>query len=39
VAAVALPLAGLAAVAAVALAIEVRTGRRRGVTASLRAGG
>ena len=39
VAAVALPLAGLVAVAAVALAIEVRTGRRRGVTASLRAGG
>jgi hypothetical protein len=39
VAAVALPLAGLAAVAAVALAIEIRTGRRRGVAASLRAGG
>jgi putative ABC transport system permease protein len=39
VAAVALPLAGLAVVAAVALAIEIRTGRRRGVAASLRAGG
>ena len=39
VVAVALPLAGLAAVAAVALAIEIRTGRRRGVAASLRAGG
>jgi putative ABC transport system permease protein len=39
VAAVALPLAGLAAVAVVALAIEIRTGRRRGVAASLRAGG
>jgi putative ABC transport system permease protein len=39
VAAVALPLAGLAVVAAAALAIEIRTGRRRGVAASLRAGG
>ncbi len=39
VVAVALPLAGLAALAAVALAIEIRTGRRRGVAASLRAGG
>jgi len=39
VAAVALPLAGLAVVAAVALAIEIRTGQRRGVAASLRAGG
>jgi putative ABC transport system permease protein len=38
-AAVALPLAGLAVVATVALAIEIRTGRRRGVAASLRAGG
>jgi putative ABC transport system permease protein len=39
VAAFALPLAGLAVVAATALAIEIRTGRRRGVAASLRAGG
>jgi putative ABC transport system permease protein len=39
VTAVALPPAGLAAVAVVALAIEIRTGRRRGVAASLRAGG
>ncbi len=39
VASVLLPLAGLLAVAGVALAIEIRTGRRRRVTASLRAGG
>jgi putative ABC transport system permease protein len=38
VASIALPLAGLAAVAVVALAVEIRTGRRRRVTASLRAG-
>jgi len=39
VVAVGLPLAGLVVVAAVALAIEIRTGRRRGVAGSLRAGG
>jgi putative ABC transport system permease protein len=37
-ASVALPLAGLAVLAAASLAIEIRTGRRRGVTASLRMG-
>jgi len=37
-AAVALPLAGLLVVAAVALAIEIRSGRRRRLTASLRTG-
>ncbi|HMD95549.1 MAG TPA: hypothetical protein VKG80_23190 [Trebonia sp.] len=39
VASVALPLAGLAVVAIVSLAIEIRSGRRRRVAASLRAGG
>jgi len=39
VVAVGLPLAGLVVVATVALAIEIRTGRRRGVAGSLRAGG
>jgi len=38
VASIALPLAGLVVVAAVALAIEIRSGRRRRVAASLRAG-
>jgi hypothetical protein len=33
-----LPLAGLAAVAVIALDVELRLGRRRGVAASLRAG-
>jgi putative ABC transport system permease protein len=37
-ASVALPLAGLAVLAAVSLAVEIRTGRRRGVAASLRMG-
>ena len=39
VASVAIPLAGLVVIAAVALAIEIRSGRRRGVTAALRIGG
>ncbi len=39
VASVALPLAGLVAVAIASLAIEIRSGRRRRVAASLRAGG
>jgi putative ABC transport system permease protein len=39
VASVALPLAGLIAIAAVALGIEIRSGRRRGVTTALRIGG
>ncbi|MGH3207892.1 MAG: hypothetical protein ACRDNO_09025, partial [Trebonia sp.] len=39
VASVAIPLAGLIVVAAVALGIEIRSGRRRGVSASLRVGG
>jgi putative ABC transport system permease protein len=39
VASVALPVAGLVAVAIVSLAIEIRSGRRRRVAASLRAGG
>ena len=36
---IAAPLAGLAVVALVALYVEIRSGRRRGVAASLRAGG
>jgi putative ABC transport system permease protein len=39
VASVAIPLAGLVVVAAVALGVEIRSGRRRGVTAPLRIGG
>ena len=39
VASVALPLAGLVVVAIVSLAVEIRSGRRRRVAASLRAGG
>jgi len=39
VASVAIPLAGLVVVAAVALGIEIRSGRRRGVASSLRVGG
>ena len=39
VASVALPLAGLVAVAIASLAIEIRSGRRRRVAASLRVGG
>jgi hypothetical protein len=39
VAAVALPVAGLIVLAAVALWIEIRSGRRRGVTTALRIGG
>ncbi|HEY0932123.1 MAG TPA: hypothetical protein VGD91_00130, partial [Trebonia sp.] len=39
VASVALPLAGLIVLAAAALAVEIRSGRRRGVTAALRIGG
>ena len=39
VASVAIPLAGLVVVAAVALGIEIRSGRRRGAAASLRVGG
>jgi len=39
VASVAIPLAGLVVVAAVALGIEIRSGRRRGAAASLRIGG
>jgi putative ABC transport system permease protein len=39
VASVALPLVGLVVLAAVALAIEIRVGRRRGVTTALRIGG
>jgi hypothetical protein len=35
----AVPLAGLALLAAVALGIEIRSGRRRGVTTALRIGG
>jgi putative ABC transport system permease protein len=39
VASVAIPLAGLVVVAAVALGVEIRSGRRRGVTAAMRIGG
>ena len=39
VASVALPLAGLIVIAAVSLGIEIRSGRRRGVTTALRIGG
>ena len=39
VASIALPLAGLVVVAIVSLAVEIRSGRRRRVAASLRAGG
>jgi hypothetical protein len=39
VASVAIPLAGLVVVAAVALGVEIRSARRRGVTAPLRIGG
>jgi len=39
VASVALPLAGLIVLAGVALWIEIRSGRRRGVTTALRIGG
>jgi putative ABC transport system permease protein len=39
VASVALPLAGLILITAVALGIEIRSGRRRGVTTALRIGG
>jgi putative ABC transport system permease protein len=39
VASVAIPLAGLIVVAAVALGIEIRSGRRRGAASSLRIGG
>jgi hypothetical protein len=39
VASVALPLAGLILIAAVSLGIEIRSGRRRGVTTALRIGG
>jgi len=38
VASFAVPLAGLAALAAVALGVEIRSGRRRGVSANLRSG-
>jgi putative ABC transport system permease protein len=39
VASLALPLAGLVVLAGLALGIEIRSGRRRGVTAALRVGG
>lgn len=39
VASIALPLAGLVVIALVALSIEIRSGRRRGITTALRIGG
>ena len=39
VASLALPIAGLVVLAGIALGIEIRSGRRRGVTAALRVGG